>query len=60
MEFINHFIEKYRQDDLDVAYVDETWINKNHACEGGWTHNKTGPTGLFTSLYFTTLFYVVI
>ena len=39
-------IKKYREEGYDIIYLDETWINKNHACEGGWTHNKIGPTGV--------------
>lgn len=39
-------IDQYRRDGLDIVYLDETWVSKNHACGEGWTHNEQGPTGV--------------
>ena len=35
-------IRKYRQEGREIVYLDETWINVNHACEGVWSENKKG------------------
>ena len=38
IEFLRK-IRKYREDGLDVVYLDETWVNQNHHKAYGWLPN---------------------
>ncbi|KAK6171469.1 hypothetical protein SNE40_019655 [Patella caerulea] len=39
-------LRKYRSEGYEIIYLDETWVNANHAIHGTWTENRKGPLGI--------------